>query len=174
MELDSGAADPARILFLMPPDAPQGPQSGAGTSDLVFVRQLRGVVDRYLRAIEHWEAVYRKFYRMPGTAHRPASDLDDARRQFLAAYEEFQAAAPRARNLCRRFGVHDPWPGLLRVHLGLDSPQLRTTSAVGRNERNTISECLVALEHACAEPASAERTVEENPSLIRRVIDFFL
>ena len=147
---------------------------GVTTSDLEFVRQLRVLVDRYLRAIDNWETVYRKFYRMPGTAHRPEPDLDDARRQFLAAYGEFKSAVPRAQRLGRRFGAHDPWPGLLRVHLGMDSPQLRTSSAVGRNERNTISECLVKLEHACAEPAtvdSVDADVDGRPSLLRRVID---
>jgi hypothetical protein len=150
------------------------------TSDAEFLTDLVSRVERYFRAVDTWETEYHKFYRLPGSHHRVPPDLEDAQREFASARQALEAAIPRARRLCRRFELRDPWPALLRIELGAHAPQAQAGSAVGRNERIAIRDCLRDLEFRCTEPEpdSTSDVQDELPerrsgSLLRRIVDFF-
>jgi hypothetical protein len=139
------------------------------TTDREFVANLRAAVDAYLSAVDRWEAAFHKHYRMPGS-DKVSADYSQRRR-------ELEALLPRARRLCLKHRLRDPLGGLLRASLGQFAPQQRTDSAIGRGERNAVSECLLELHEACAEWASGAPPDKEpeprNRSLLGRLIDFF-
>ncbi len=151
------------------------------TSDAEFVTSLVSRVERYFRSVDAWEAGYQKFYRLPSAHRRVPPDLEDAQREFTSARQSLEDAIPRARRLCRRFELRDPWPALLRIELGAHAPQAYLGSAVGRNERIAIRDCLRDLEFRCTEPEpdSNSNIPEEIPErrsggLLRRILNFFL
>ncbi|HLK67605.1 MAG TPA: hypothetical protein VKU19_29415 [Bryobacteraceae bacterium] len=140
--------------------------------DQEFVTTLRTAVVAYLEAVDSWEAAYRQYYRMPGQELVVSSDMESQQREYEARRGALSLLLPRARRLCLKYHVRNPFPSLLRTSLGRHAPQHRTESAVGRNERNAVADCLVHLADACsgqapegvppdpdtkAEPASTER-----------------
>ena len=153
------------------------PQDG-GTSDKEFISELRRVIDRYLVAVDRWEAAYRKYYRLPRHA-RTGNHLEAEQREYGKCRRELQAMLPRARRLCVRHQMPDSFSGLLRISLGQYSPQERPDSAIGRNERAAVTTRLLELSGACQEWESAGRsadTVEIEPerkSLLRRLVNYF-
>ena len=117
-------------------------------SDLEFVLELRGTVSRYLRAVDAWESAYKKFSRRTGHQSVLTPELDQAQAEYRAARKALETGVPRARRLGLRYGVRDPWPGLLRVSLG--------QSTLGRNERLAITECLDQLMAACRDDITGD------------------
>jgi hypothetical protein len=147
------------------------------TSDLEFVSSLRSAVDTYLGAVDRWEAAFQKHYRMPDS-QRVSADMQAEQRDYDQRRSELQALLPRARRLCLKHDLRDPFSGLLRVSLGRFAPQQRTDSAIGRGERNTVSVCLLELNEACTEwpadtPSSNQEPKSHNRSLLGRVLDCF-
>ena len=147
------------------------------TSDREFVANLRAAVDAYLSAVERWEAAFHKHYRMPGT-DRISADMEAEHGDYGQRRRELEALLPRARRLCLKHRLRDPLGGLLRVTLGQFVPQQRIDSAIGRGERNAVSECLLELHEACAEwaadvPPSDTEPKPRTRSLLGRVIDYF-
>lgn len=153
-------------------------------TDQEFIRQLRECVARYFRALDAWEAGYHKFYRMAGSHFSKSPDLEEARLEYVAARGELAALSPRARRLCARFSLRDPWPGLLRIELGAHPPQVRTASAIGRSERLAITDCLANLElnsvqweeqHAVSKPPPAASAVQHpRRNILQRIFDWFI
>jgi hypothetical protein len=104
--------------------------------------------------------------------------MEAEHRDYSQRRRELEALLPRARRLCLKHRLRDPLGGLMRVSLGRFAPQQRTDSAIGRGERNAVSECLLELHEACAEWASATPPSDGEPkprnrSLLGRVIDYF-
>jgi hypothetical protein len=141
-------------------------------SDREFVAELRQAVDRYFRAVDEWEAAYRKYYRLPDPRGRTPNDLVEQQARYDAARTSLAAMIPRARGLSFRHGLRDPWTGLMRSPLGQSTPQDRYSSALSRAERAQAIECLLELAEAYAEIPSAEAPAEQR-SLLRRLLDFF-
>jgi hypothetical protein len=152
-----------------------------GISDHEFVARLRAVIERCLGAVDQWEAAYQKYYRLPGYATRIGDDLEPERRAYGERRRELEGMLPRARRLCFKHQLRDPFSGLLRIALGKYAPQERLDSAVGRSERNEVSRCLVELSDACREwPVAIEEPQNRPPerdkngaSLLRRLVDCF-
>jgi hypothetical protein len=147
------------------------------TSDREFVANLRAAVDAYLSAVDRWEAAFHKHYRMPGS-DKVSADMEAEHRDYSQRRSELEALLPRARRLCLKHRLRDPLGGLMRVSLGQFAPQQRTDSAIGRGERNAVSECLLELHEACAEWAADAPPSDKEPnlrhrSLLGRVIDYF-
>jgi hypothetical protein len=145
-------------------------------SDRDFVATLRGAVKQYLAAVDEWESAYQKYYRMPGFASRVSEDLEREQRLYDERRRELEAMLPRARRLCLKHQLRDPFRGLLRVSLGRFSPQERLDSVIGRNERSVVSKCLVELHDACQEWPEETREADgsrEKESLLRRIVGFF-
>ena len=145
-------------------------------SDREFVAGLRGAVERYLSAVDQWEAAYQKYYRVPGYAARINDDLEAQQRQYDERRRELERLLPRARRLCLRHQMHEPFSGLLRVSLGRYSPQERMDSAIGRNERSVVAKRLVELNDACLEWAIESGGADperEKASLLRRLVSYF-
>jgi hypothetical protein len=145
-------------------------------SDRDFVAGLRSTVKRYLEAVDHWESAYQKYYRMPGFASRVGDDLEREQRAYDERRRELEAMVPRARRLCLKHQMQDPFSGLLRVSLGRYSPQERLDSVIGRNERSVVSKCLVELHDACQEWPEESREPDEDRtkgSLLRRIVGYF-
>ena len=140
-------------------------------SDRDFVAGLRLAVEEYFRAVDEWEAAYRKFYRLPDPTGKPPSDLGEQQAVYDAARKRLTAMAPRARGLSFRHGLRDPWTGILRSPLGQSTPQDRYSSAISRTERAQVFECLVTLAEAYAERRDADPPPPR--SLVRRLLDFF-
>jgi HEAT repeat protein len=68
--------------------------------------------------------------------------------------------------LCLKYGLANPFPGLLRTSLGQYTPQQRVESAIGRGERNAVIACLELLSDAChglAPPARPDARAPEMP-----------
>jgi len=145
----------------------------AATSNLEFVSGLRQCVLAYFDAIDQWEAQFKKFNRLNGPHYRVPSDLQQAQSVYLQARAALAPSIPRARQLCRRFELHDPWPWVLKVQLGADE---EIGSALGGNERGLIMTCLRKMEFNIAEMESSHHTqfAEPTPGLLRRILDYFL
>ena len=141
-------------------------------SDREFVADLRETVERYFRAVDAWEAAYRKYYRLPDPRGKTPTDLTEQQAEYDAARAQFAAMIPRARGLSFRHGLRDPWTGLLRSPLGQSTPQDRYSSAISRAERTQAIECLLVLAEAYAELAP-EKELPPPKSLLRRLLDFF-
>jgi hypothetical protein len=147
------------------------PENAAETNpDLEFVLGLRPCVARYMEAIDNWEKAYRKFFRLARPQHQVSPDLEQEQSCYLQARQELQAHIPRARRLCQRFDLRDPWPGLLRIELGTHAPQVRAASAFGRSERIAVENCLNQLVEHCArwEEQPVEDSSEERPEESRK------
>lgn len=147
-------------------------------SDLEFVLELRQTVSRYLRAVDAWESAYKKFARRTGHQSGLTPELDQAQAEYRLARRALEAGVPRARRLGLRYGVRDPWPGLLRVSMG--------QSILGRNERLAITDCLDQLMARCHDDTGLEggrANAQESTSgrlpawlvvSLQRVKDYFL
>lgn len=142
-------------------------------SDREFVADLRSAVDEYFRAVDVWEAAYRKYYRLPDPRGKTPSDLGKEQAAYDAARMRLTAMAPRARTLSFRHGLRDPWTGILRSPLGQSTPQDRYSSAISRSERTQAIECLLVLAEAYAELPPAKEAPPPPRSLLRRLLDFF-
>ena len=146
----------------------------APVSDLEFLAVLRNAVDRYFAAVDAWELVFRRFYRLPGAA-KVSADLAAEQREFEARRRDLAELVPRARHLCQRFNQSDIFAGLTHVSLGEYAPQERTESAVGNSERGAVMACLIELTVACRGEAAGlppSRPADEKPSLLERIVSF--
>lgn len=144
--------------------------------DQEFVAALRLAIDRYLRAVDQWESAYQKYYRLPGYAAKISSDLEAEHREYSERRYDLERMLPRARRLCLKHRLRDPFSGLVRVSLGRYAPQQRVDSAIGRNERNAATVCLVDLTAACQEWAATGGRPEPGTgkgSWLRRFLDYF-
>lgn len=141
-------------------------------SDREFVADLRQAVERYFRAVDDWEAAYRKYYRLPDPRGKTPSDLTEQQAAYDSARARLAAMIPRARGLSFRHGLRDPWTGLVRSPLGQSTPQDRYSSAISRAERTQAIECLLVLAEAYAELPRVEAPAERR-GLLRRLLDFF-
>jgi len=146
-------------------------------TDADFLPELKCAVTRYLCAVDRWETAYQKYYRLPGFSSKVSDDLADEHREYLESRRALEGIVPRARGLCFKYGLRDPWAGLLRITLGQHTPQERSDSAVGRAERAAVSQCLVDLTAACRLEPDGDHVPGPQPpgprSLVRRIIDFF-
>jgi hypothetical protein len=137
-----------------------------------FVTELRQAVERYFRAVDEWEAAYRKYYRLPDPRGKTPSDLTEQQATYDDARAKLAILIPRARGLSFRHGLRDPWTGLMRSPLGQSTPQDRYSSAISRAERTQAIECLLVLAEAYADiPPAAEAPPPRG--LLRRLLDFF-
>jgi hypothetical protein len=151
------------------------------TSDREFVSELRTAVDAYLGAVDRWEAAFRKYYRMPDCSERSSADMDAEQRDYNERRRELEAFLSKARRLCLKHRLRDPFGNLMRVSLGRFAPQQRTDSAIGRGERSAVSVCLMELYAACSEwpaevlpPSRESKPVNRSyRSLLGRVLDYF-
>ena len=149
---------------------------GEPVTDQEFVAALREAVDRYLEAVDQWESAYQKYYRLPGYHARIGDDLAAEREVYEACRAELESMLPRARRLCLRYAMPEPFSGLLRIALGRYSPQERMDSTIGRNERGVVAKRLVELADACREWnfLNAEgQPKREKESLLRKIAGFF-
>jgi hypothetical protein len=146
------------------------------SSDQEFVAALRLAIERYLRAVDQWESASRKYYRLPGYTAKISGDLEAEHRQYSERRDELKQILPRARRLCLKHRLRDPFAGLVRISLGRYAPQHRLGSAIGRNERNAVTACLVDLSAACQEWAARGAAAEPDTgkgSWLRRLRDYF-
>jgi hypothetical protein len=145
-------------------------------TDPEFVAALRMAIERYLRAVDDWESAYQKYYRLPGYAARISDDLEAEHREYSERRAELQRMLPRARQLCFKHHLREPFSGLVRVSLGRYAPQQRVDSAIGRSERNAATACLVDLAAACQQWAATGAAAEPETakgSWLRRLRDYF-
>jgi len=147
-------------------------------SDREFVLELRDAIQRYLSAVDAWEAKYQKYYRMPG-AHTVSDDLEQEQAEYEEMKRALQPMLPRARGLCFKHGLRDPFPTLVRITLGEHAPQSRDTSALGRSERMVVADVLMQLSAACQEfpHEQGEAPVNAPPprpsgNWLRRLVDY--
>jgi len=137
------------------------------SSDLEFALELRDAVEQYLRAVDSWEAAYRQYDRIP-------SGLHAGHHAYTEAHQRLMPLLPRARALSMKFGLRDPWSGLLHTALGQSAPQLLAPSAIGLNERASITDCLSRLIDACWEEEHAGASSEpQKRSWLREILDRF-
>ncbi|HEY1241662.1 MAG TPA: hypothetical protein VGF16_13945 [Bryobacteraceae bacterium] len=144
-------------------------------TDHELVVRLRAATEAYLNAVDQWETAFQKYYRMPG-APTVSDDVEPEQREYEARKRELAALLPRARRLCLKHQLSDPFSGLLRISLGRYAPQERVDPVIGRSERGLVAECLARLDDACrdwqAELAAAEPHAQRR-SWLRRLISFF-
>jgi hypothetical protein len=144
-------------------------------TDREFVAELRAATDQFLAAVD---AGYRKYYRLADPARKVSADLEEPEKVYAASRRRLSVLAPRARGLCFKYGLTDPWTGLLRTSLGQYAPQDRAESAISRTERQRVNECAILLAEACAgfqaEAAMGNEEAESAPRRwYRRLLDFF-
>jgi hypothetical protein len=144
-------------------------------SEVEFIGALRQAAEQFFRAVDEWETAYRKYYRVVDPSGKPSSDLEGQQRDYDTAHARLAAMLPRARGLCFKYGIRDPWTGLIRSALGQSTPQDRYSSAISRTERALAFETLILLAEASGRPVTSEEppTAEESRSPLRRLRDFF-
>ena len=144
--------------------------------DDAFVAALRAATERYLNAVDQWENAYRKYYRLPGFAGKISPDLESEQREYEERRRDLEQMLPRARRLCLKYRLREPFSGLLRISLGQYAPQQRQDSAIGRSERSQATECLVELHEACRQwtpPAQGAPAGNRKVPLLRRLTEYF-
>ena len=114
---------------------------------------------------------------MPGRAGAVSNDLREQHQRYLETRHRLEALTPRARGLCFKYGLRDPWVPLLKANLGEHSPQQHYTSAISRSERNAVNECMVELIAASQEwelpTAEYPNPPAKGPaSWLRRMVDY--
>jgi hypothetical protein len=139
-------------------------------SEQEFLAKLRAAIDRYFAAVDQWESVYFRYYRMPDAG--PRSDMAGEQREFENARSALEPLLPRARGLCFKYGQADVFGGLTRAALGHHAPQHRTDSAISRGERGAIMACLIEMSVASREP-DATQSPAPAPSLLERIVALF-
>jgi hypothetical protein len=143
----------------------------------LFLGRLREAVRRYLASVDAWEKQHGKFYRVPQPGPYGVSpDLEALHQDYLNARKELQECVPRARRLCHKYRLREPWQAMLHVALGAQTPQAGATTAIGRAERNLIAECLAAMEAASRGPKDAPSTAQPalpRRGILRRIYDYF-
>ena len=144
-------------------------------SEVEFIAALRQAVEQFFRAVDEWETAYRKYYRLADPSGKPSSDLAGQQRDYDAARTRMTAMLPRARGLCFKYGIRDPWTGLLHSALGQFAPQDRYSSAISRTERALAYETLILMAEAAVGPTDSEvpPAAEESRSPLRKLRDFF-
>ena len=157
-------------------------QKQALVSDGEFTLELRDAVQRYMLAVDAWEAAYQRYYRLPGYADQISDDLEQEQREYVESRRRLEALLPRARGLCFKHGLRDPFVNLVRVSLGQHAPQQRDTSALGRSERMAVTDCLMELTAACQDWSATPESPENEPpapaadhprgNWLRRLIDY--
>jgi hypothetical protein len=148
--------------------------------DREFTLQLREAVQRYFSAVDAWEAAYQKYYRLPGYADRVSEDLAREHAEYLDSRRNLETLLPRARGLCFKHNLRDPFPNLVRVVLGQHAPQQRDTSAIGRSERMAVTDCLMELAAASHEFPAEQRANSQHArsaaagagNWLRRLVDY--
>jgi len=147
------------------------------SEDREFVARLRAATDGFLAAVDAWEAAYRRYYRVTGPGTKVSADLEDYERAYADNRGRLAELAPRARGLCFKYGLKDPWTVLLRSSLGQYAPQDRAESAISRAERQQANECLVLLAEACAgfDPGESgcDGSETDRRPWLQRLLDFF-
>jgi hypothetical protein len=150
----------------------------AASSNREFVAGLRVCVTAYFDSIDQWEAQFKRYNRLNGPQYRVPADLQQAQSRYLQARAALEPRIPRARQLCRRFEIYDPWPWILKIQPGADS---ETGSALSANERGLISSCLRELEFRIADTENhpeikmrREQAANPDRGLLRRMLDYFL
>ena len=144
-------------------------------SEVEFIAALRQAAEQFFRAVDEWETAYRKYYRVVDPSGKPSSDLEGQQRDYDAARARLAAMLPRARGLCFKYGIRDPWTGLLHSALGQSTPQDRYSSAISRTERALAFETLILLAEASGRTLPAEEALPDTDlrSPLRRLRDFF-
>jgi hypothetical protein len=144
-------------------------------SEVEFIAALRQAAEQFFRAVDEWETAYRKYYRVVDPSGKPSSDLEVQQRDYDAARARLAAMLPRARGLCFKYGIRDPWTGLLHSALGQSTPQDRYSSAISRTERALAFETLILLAEASGRTLPAEEAPPSTNlrSPLRRLRDFF-
>jgi len=146
-----------------------------------FVALLRQRTETYLKAVDAWEAAYGKFYRVisPGQV---SSDMQPAQANFQRARDDLKELLPRVHRLCLKHEVKNAWQLIIRVDLAANPPQTRTSSAIGRGERNIVNQCIATLEAATQvdfdvpdQPAAAPQPEESkrHRGILGRIYDYF-
>jgi len=143
--------------------------------EVEFIAALRQAAEQFFRAVDEWEAAYRKYYRVVDPSGKPSSDLAGQQRDYDDARARLAGMLPRARGLSFKYGVREPWTGLLHSALGQFAPQDRYRSAISRTERALAFETLILLAEASGRPTAGEEPpqAEESRSPLRRLRDFF-
>jgi hypothetical protein len=146
-------------------------------SELQFLARLRDSTQRYLESQDAWEAQYQRFYRVASPNRDSVSaDLEPLHQNYLAARKDFQECVPRARRLCLKYGIREPWQAMLHVTLGARIPQVGATTAVGKAERIQVAKCLAELEAAAAGPVLQPLKIipaTGRRGILQRLYDYF-
>jgi len=82
--------------------------------DHAFVADFRSAVERYFEAVDQWETAYRRYYRQPDCGEKVSADLETEHSGYCARRRELEQMLPRARRLCLKHGLREPWWGQMR------------------------------------------------------------
>jgi hypothetical protein len=155
------------------------PQVVDVASEAQFLTRLRDSTQRYLESLDAWEAQYQKYYRVPSPGPGCVSaDLESLHQNYLSARRDLQECVPRARRLCLKYGLRDPWQATLHIALGARTPQSGATTAIGKAERSLLAKCLADLEAApvtyAERPKPTPVPQPQRRGILQRVLDYFL
>jgi hypothetical protein len=147
-------------------------------SEEQFLARLRDATRRFLEALDAWEAQYQKYYRVPSPgAGSVSADLESLHQNYLDARKDLQKCVPRARRLCLKYGLREPWQAMLHIALGARTPQSGATSAIGKAERTLLAKCMSDLEAASrtyAEPPMPKAIPQpRRRGILQGVLDYF-
>lgn len=140
------------------------------TSDHEFVVRLRVAIERYLCAVDQWEAAHQNCYCLAG--YNIVGNDDPERFEFHERRRELESILPRARRLCLKYGMRDPFSQLIRIELRHHSNGGRGVSAIGLTLRATLSNCLMELHAACRRGEKGVPLERIRSSLMHRLASY--
>lgn len=135
--------------------------------DQEFIVEFRMSIERYLCATDEWETAYRRCYMFPGYTAADLEVLQAHQREYQRCRCDLEAMLPRARQLCDRYQMNDPFDALLRVRIG------DCEAAIGRETRAAVSKCFMELHAACRDSESGVPPERVRGSLVQRLVSYF-
>ncbi len=111
--------------------------------DHQFVIELRMAIERYLCAVDEWEAAGRNCYLLSGYPAASVEEVEEQHLNYQKCRRDLETMLPRARQLCSRYRRSDPFAELLKA--GREEGE----SGIARSVRAAVSRALIELHTAC-------------------------
>jgi hypothetical protein len=137
--------------------------TASGTNpDHQFVIELRMAIERYLCAMDEWEAANRNCYLLSVPACM--DELEAQQLEYQKCRRDLETMLPRARQLCSRYRRSDPFEDLLRT--GTEGGE----SGIARSVRAAVSRALIELHTACTRKEWVSLPQLFRGALIQRLV----
>lgn len=128
--------------------------------DHQFVIEFRMAIERYLCAVDEWEAANRNCYLLSVRM----DEVEAQQLEYQKCRRDLETMLPRARQLCTRYRRSDPFEELLKA--GTEGGE----SGIARSVRAAVSRALIELHAACTRKERGSLPQLFRGALIQRLV----